>query len=168
MVQYIKFDKRTYNHRYELREWSNQRIAAAKRALKKEREKAGLFGEELMRFTSVKERQSQVDTMLIKRFQQFRNDAANDIKEVRSKFKKLPGDVQKDILEYWNNIEMPKAPFRFLSLMHNYEIDPLYFKRLKGEAWPYTQTVIGKDGVLRTIEISQEQSMQGIYLIDKK
>lgn len=43
MFNVIEFDKKRYTFNYEARDWNNRRIAAARRALKKEKEKAGLF-----------------------------------------------------------------------------------------------------------------------------
>ena len=73
----IYFDSKRYSFKdFALREWNNRRLAAAKRALKKEKEKAGLFPE-LMKFNSVEERVEQMDNMLLQRVKQYRDSAAN-------------------------------------------------------------------------------------------
>jgi hypothetical protein len=63
MFKKIKFDKANYSLSKDLRPWNNRRLAAAKRAVKKEIEKAGLFPE-LARFSSVEERVSQIDSSM--------------------------------------------------------------------------------------------------------
>ena len=165
---HIYFDKKEYFFKYEKKEWSSRRIAAAKRALKKEKEKAGLFGEELMNFRSIDERISQIDKAKFESIQKFRDYEARTIRELRKDFRALSYEDKKDVIEYWNKSHIPKVPFRFASLLNNLKIDPLYFKRLKGEAHPYTRTVIRKGGKIEVIEISKEESIAGIYKIDTK
>jgi len=161
----IFFDKKRYNIKASPKAWSNQRIASAKRSLQKAREKAGLFGEELMEFTTVEQRLTTIDKSFIQRVKDFRNSDAKLLWEIRKKFRALPEDVKNDIEEYWNYISMPKEPFRFASLLHQYEKDPLYFKRLKGLAHAYTRTIVNGNEI-KVVEISKEESYMQIYNID--
>ena len=167
MWNIIEFDKKLYGFKeYQPREWNSRRIAAAKRALEKEIEKAGLFPE-LMRFHSVEERVIQIDTAVAQRIKQFRDDVASDLWKCRREFKSLPANIQKDVINFWNKSFAPKEPFRLLSLINRYKQDPLYFEREKGNASRYTMSVI-KDGVLKVIEISKEQYWKNITQIDSK
>jgi len=74
----IDFDKKRYPAKtLTPKEWSKQRIAAAKRALKKEKERAGLFPE-LMRFNSAEERMEQADSNFLERVVFYRKKIADD------------------------------------------------------------------------------------------
>lgn len=161
----IYFDKDEYDKKYLPREWNRRRIAAARRALKKEREKAGLFGEELMRFTSVEERISQVDKNIIERSNTFRNDDARIIWDIRKRFRALPKNIQQEIVDHWNKSMVPKVPFRFSSLIHRYEVDNKFFDRKKGLATKYIKNVL-ENGVIKIVEVTQEQYWKSIYKID--
>lgn len=163
----IYFDAKRYNFKgFTLREWNNRRLSAAKRALKKEKEKAGLFSE-LMKFNSVEERVEQMDNMIVQRVKQFRDSAAEDIIKCRKKFRSLPDNIKIDVIEYWNKSIAPKEPFRFLSLIHRWEVDPLYFEREKGNASKFTKTVI-LNGNLKVIEISKDEYWSSLTRIDSK
>lgn len=98
----ISFDKKRYCFKdFTLKEWNNRRVSAAKKALLKEKEKAGLFPE-LMKFNSVEERIEQVDNMILGRVKQFRNDASKYIKTIISNGISKIVEVSKD--EYWANL----------------------------------------------------------------
>lgn len=165
MYKLFNFAKENTLYGFTLKEWNNRRIGAAKRALKREKEKAGLFPE-LMKFNSVEERMSQVDNMILERIKQFRNDKALDLWKCRTKFRNLPQDIKKDVLEFWNNSIAPKEPFRLLSLIHRWEEDNLYFERIKGNASKFTMSVIGIDRVLRVVEVSQDEYYAHMGAID--
>lgn len=163
----IFFDAKRYSFKgFTLREWNNRRLSAAKRSLKKEKEKAGLFPE-LMKFNSVEERVEQMDNMLLQRVKQFRDSAAKDIWECRKRFRSLPDNIKNDVIEYWNKSIAPKEPFRFLSLIHRWQVDPLHFEREKGNVSKYTRTIIS-DGCLKIIEISKDEYWSNLKRIDSK
>lgn len=163
----IYFDSERYSFKgFTLKEWNNRRIAAAKRALKKEKEKAGLFPE-LMKFNSVEERVEQMDNMLLQRVKQYRDSAAEDIIKCRKRFRSLPDNIKNDVIEYWSKSMVPKEPFRFLSLIHRWDEDPLYFERVKGNASKFIKTVIS-NGNLKIIEVSKDEYWSSLTRIDSK
>lgn len=165
MFGVIHFDKRRYNFKFTPKPWSNQRKAAAKRALKRAREKAGLFGEELMEFTTVEDRLTSMDNNCIQRVKLWRDSDAKLLWEIRKKFRALDKEAQNELIEHWNESTMPKEPFRFASLLERYERDPLTFKRDKGLVYPYTKVIIN-NGVSNIVEISKEEYWNTIYRID--
>ena len=162
----LKFEKSRYSFskNYSPREWNNKRLAAAKRALKKEQEKAGLFPE-LMRFNSVDERINQIDNSVIQRVKEFRSSVAKDFWKCRKIFNTLPQSIKNDVVAFWNKSSAPKEPFRLLSLINRWHIDPLYFEREKGNASKFTQTIIS-NGTLKVIEVSEDEYWSNINHID--
>lgn len=164
----IHFDKSRYSFskNYSPREWNNRRLAAAKRALRKEQEKAGLFPE-LMKFKSVEERINQIDSCVLQRVKQFRDDVAKDFWECRKRFKTLPENIKQDVIIFWNKSFVPKEPFRLLSLIHRWQVDPLYFEREKGNVSKFTKTVIS-NGNLKIIEVSKDEYWSSLTRIDSK
>lgn len=120
-----------------------------------------------MRFNSVEERIEQIENSNQNRVLNYRTDAARDLWMCRKKFKALPDNVKKDVAEFWSNSLAPKEPFRLLSLIHRWEEDPLYFERRKGNASKFIQSVVGLDGKLRVVEISQEDYYAQMGNIDQ-
>ncbi len=167
MFGVIYFDENRFTKKVKPKEWNNHRRARAKLAIKKQRDKAGLFGEELMQHTTVEQRLTEIDNNFIDRVSSWRKDIAQDLIECRRVFKALPANIKKDITTYWSNSIIPKEPFRFLSLIHRYKEDPLYFERAKGNATKYTKTIIGKDRKIKIVEISVEESFSSLNKIDK-
>lgn len=98
---------------------------------------------------------------------QFRSNVALDLWNCRKEFKLLPMDIKKDVIEFWNKSYVPKEPFRFLSLIHRWKVDPLYFEREKGNASRYIKSIIGADGTLKVIEVSQDEYYAHMGYIDK-
>lgn len=166
MFGVIYFEEERFIKKVKPKEWNNSRKARAKLAIKKQREKAGLFGEQLMKHTTVEQRLTEIDNNFRSRVSSWRTDIAKDLIECRKVFKSLPLNIKNDIANYWSNSMIPKEPFRFLSLVHQYKIDPLYFERDKGTASKYTRTIIGKDRKIRVEEISIEESFSQLNKID--
>lgn len=156
--KYIELEYKPVD-KYEFIPWSNQRLAAAKRALKKERERAGLFGEELMRFTTINERISIMEDGKKDFIRRMRGSDARELQEIREKFSKLSDETQDELIAYWNSKgkNYPRKPSFFLGIMLNLERDPLHIKRETGKAHPYTRTVVYGYGDIRIEEITKEQ-----------
>lgn len=151
----VTFDKKRKVKKYKFKEWNNYRIAAAKRALKKEKKRAGLFPDELMRFKSIEERIMMIEVNLKSRIKHFRDYDAQVILRIKKKFKSLNIEAQEEVIEEWNKSLIPKEPFRLASMIHSYMKDPLCFKRRRGEAHPYIKGLI-IDGIHTVIEVSKE------------
>lgn len=131
------------------------RVAAAKRAVKKERERAGLFGEELMRFTTPEQRLDQMDTRFVEFAERIRGYTAETWRKNRQKLSKMPAKLRKEVLDYWNSSPVPKRADNLADLIHQLEVDPKYLMRKDGRAHPYTRTVVNR-GVITIEEISEE------------
>lgn len=98
---------------------NNRHIGAAKRALKKEKEKAGLFPD-LMRFNSIEERLFQKEENKQEFVKRMRSSDAKFWIKARKELATLPLKTQKRLLEKWNNSEtrlMNAEAFRFASLV---------------------------------------------------
>jgi len=145
--------------KYEFMAWSKHRIGAAKRALKKERDRAGLFGEELMRFTTIEERIFIMENSKKDFIRRMRGRDASELLKIREKFSKLNDETQDELIAYWNSKgkNYPRKPSFFLGIMLDLERDPLYIKRESGKAHPYTRTVVYGHGDIRIEEITKEQ-----------
>lgn len=168
----IDFDKKRYPAKtLTPKEWSKQRIAAAKRALKKEKERAGLFPE-LMRFNSAEERMEQADSNFLERVVFYRKKIAEDLKQCKKEFRALPEEIKKSIVKYWKDTYMPKEPFRLLGLINEYKKDSLYFERMKGNASKFTETVISYDSfgtkISKIVEITNDKYWSNLQRIDEK
>lgn len=149
------FEKCTLRREPE-QEWNNRRIGAAKRALKREREKAGLFGEELMRFTSVEERKSQINQSSTDFVERMRKLDARFWREGRAFYYSLPKEEREEIRAYWEKVPYRKEGMRFASLMTQLKRDPKHIKRLIGLASPYTRGII-INGERHVVEITKEE-----------
>lgn len=151
----MMFDKSDI--RYEdIPEWNNRRIAAAKRALKKERERAGLFGEELMRFKSVEERQTQINERSYDFVHRMREYDTRTWREARAYYYSLSKEGRLETKQYWEGSRSPKEAFRFADLITQLRRDPKYIKRKIGLASPYTRDII-INGQLHVIEITKQE-----------
>ena len=150
-----------YDIRYQQREWNNRRKAAAKRALKKERERAGLFGEELMRFKTVEERMDQVDGMSLSYARRMRMYEADRIKSLRKKLRSMPEHIREEILDYWNSedITIPRKSHFLSDLITQMERDPKHIKRLTGEAPPYIKNIV-INGKLKIVDIPRDEYLE--------
>lgn len=142
--------------RHEKPEWSNRRIGSAKRALKREREKAGLFGEELMRFTSVEERKSQINQRSTDFVERMRKLDARFWREGRAFYYSLSKEEREEIRTYWKKVPYRKEGMRFASLMTQLKREPKHIKRLIGLASPYTRDII-INGEVCVYEISKKE-----------
>ena len=149
------FEKCTLR-REPVQEWNNRRIGAAKRALKREREKAGLFGEELMRFTSVEERKSQINQASTDFVERMRRLDAQFWREGRAFYYSLSKEEREEIMAYWEKVPYRKEGMRFASLMTQLKRDPKHIKRLIGLASPYTRGII-INGERHVVEITKEE-----------
>lgn len=92
-------------------------IGAAKRALKKEREKAGLFGEELMAFTTVEERLAWRRERHDDFGKRIRDFEAKAWREARANLRRLPPESKSRVLDAWNS-ERRKAPLCATNMLH--------------------------------------------------
>lgn len=137
--------------------WTPRKIAAAKAAVTKERKRAGLFGEELMRFKTAEERMAQIDERRISFVNHSRSFEAHTWVEARRKFSTLPPSLQAEIKEYWGGLKrLPKTATNFADLLYQIEIDPKHLARKRGEATPYTRTIVSK-GKVTVVEVSKEE-----------
>lgn len=155
----IKFDKEAYNTKFAPKGVTPHRLAAAKRAINNSREKAGLFGEDLMSHTCPIERINNKDAELIQRVKDFRSSDAKLLWEFRAEWKKLSEETKRYIVRYWDDMKSVRSatPMRFASLLSSLRLDPLYLKRYYKEASRYIKTIIGEDRIPRVIEVSKEE-----------
>ena len=98
----MKFDRGT--PKYEGRPISPRRLAMAKRALEREREKAPLFADEITKEQPTPtERILQLEERAKRMFQRLRNFEACQWKRARKLLRTLPLESQRKFLDYWNN-----------------------------------------------------------------
>jgi hypothetical protein len=151
----IAFARHDINHEPII--WTSRKIAAAKAAVTKERQRAGLFGEELMRFTTVEERMAMIEARNLLFVRRSRSFEAKTWAEARRKFGSLPISMQAEIKAYWNSFKhLPKTATNFADLLYQIEIDPKFLARKRGEASPYTRTIVS-GGKVAVVEISKEE-----------
>lgn len=101
-------------------EITSRKIANAKRALEKERQKAGLFGEELMSFKSVEERFEIMKLRkkdFVKNMRDFEAQTWRDARKLFRSFNSRP-EIQEKIADYWNKSKMPKDPIYLIGVIH--------------------------------------------------
>lgn len=89
--------------RFEEREVTPQIYAAAVRAVKKEREMAGLFGEELMRFTTPEERLEQMARRSKEICARWRTHEARGWRRARRELRMLPAVLRLAVMKRWNS-----------------------------------------------------------------
>lgn len=143
--------------RYEPINWTPRKIAAAKAALTRERKRAGLFGEQLMRFKSIEERMEQINERRAAYVRRSRSFEAQAWVQARRTFKSLPASLQNEVKAYWSSLKrMPRTATNFADLLYQIKIDPKYLARKRGEASPYTRTVVCGGRVI-VEEISKEE-----------
>lgn len=118
----------------EKRQWTNLMVGAAKRAVKKERDRAGLFGEELMRFKTVDERISQMDERMISFSKRIRSYDAELWGKAKKSLRSMPKNIQYQILAFWNESNYPKKAVYFADLIWQIQKNPNYIKD-KNEPW---------------------------------
>lgn len=122
----IKFERSDLTK--EKRQWTPRMIGAAKRALKKELYRSGLFGEELMRFKSVEERIQQIDNRRLSFSTSIRSYDAQLWVKSRKFLRLMPKDIQDEILCFWNKSNYPKKAVYFASLIWQIQKNPNYIK----------------------------------------
>lgn len=109
-MKHLKWDKFVIKKEDSKLEITSRKVAYAKRALEKKRAKAGLFGEELMRFKTIEERFEMMKFRkkeLVKNMRHFEAKAWREARKLFKSFSYNPS-LQKKIIEYWNNSEIPK------------------------------------------------------------
>jgi hypothetical protein len=104
------FDK--YAITKDRREWTRLRILAAARAVQREAEAMALCPE-LRRFSTVAERQEQIDRRTDHMTSDLRKGRAEMWRDVRQSFRALPADVRGRIMEKWETRYMPGDPAAF-------------------------------------------------------
>ena len=106
----MRFDRASKPADY-TREVTTRRLAAAQRALTKERERAGLFADDVAaRQVSPRERVEQADRNLLLTIQENRACAARAWRWVRSLVQELPAGLRKDLLSHYGKGSWPKNP----------------------------------------------------------
>lgn len=100
----------------ERRGWTRLRIIAAERAVKREAEAMALCPE-LRRFSTVEERQKQMDHRTEYMTASLRRGRAQMWRQVRKDFRALPPEVRQRILAKWQTRYMPGDPAAFSSTM---------------------------------------------------
>jgi hypothetical protein len=98
------------------REWTRLRIIAAERAVKREADAMALCPE-LRRFSTVAERQKQIDHRAEYMTAALRLGRAKTWRKVRKDFRALPPEVRQRILAKWQTRYMPGDPAAFSSTM---------------------------------------------------
>lgn len=98
----------------DLRKWSNLRIIAAKRAVQREAEAMALCPE-LRRYSTVEERQEQMDRRSARITATLRTGQAESWRKVRHDFRELPPEVRARVLARWETRYMPGNPAAFAS-----------------------------------------------------
>lgn len=128
----MRFDR---HFRYEPRERTPARIAAAKRAIRKEKERAGLFGEELMRFTSVEERFAQMDERARHMVSRWRSYDAKIWIKARRLMQTLDTRRRDEVLRVWHSDQWHRArgSMEFLYLVKRV-MEPDYFTQYQPSA----------------------------------
>lgn len=107
----MKFDRD--NSRQFIKEYnfgpSPRRVAAAKRALKKQREKLPLFASEIAAGQPTPEERIEFyDQALLKMIKRMRDFDASQWREGRAMLRELTPESRKRFIEYWNNCYGPK------------------------------------------------------------
>jgi len=132
-------------------ETTNKHEIAAKRALKKEEKKAGLF-KELMKFSTVKERLENKRTNMMRFVFKMRNYEARTWRKARRELKTIPLQTQKKLMNEWNNIYSTIGgkmdATRFASLVSKVKRDPCIYERKK-----FFEN-LHKDDWVKTLKIS--------------
>lgn len=107
-----------YGGRPTAREWTPRRIAAAAKAVQRERDSVPLFPE-MARYTSVKERQADMDQFSIDMIQGFRDHSAKNWREARRLLRALPAITREGIIRYWNRAGLPADPVYLLDVIND-------------------------------------------------
>jgi len=100
-----------------------RRLAAAKRALQRQREKLPLFADEIARSQPTpEERIRKHDETWERHKKSIRSFVANQWCEGRRKLRAMPKAEQKKLLDYWNNHKfLPASSEYFADLVTNWE-----------------------------------------------
>lgn len=107
-------------------EASPQRVAAAKRAVQRDREKCGLFPE-MMQFQTAEQR---VAALIVHRKtwgQEFRDRHAASWRKVRRELRMVPDSPRRAIMRYWQTGPYPGSPEYLAGMIHDW--------RIKGRCW---------------------------------
>lgn len=96
---------------------SPQRVAAAKRAVERDRENCGLFPE-MMVHKTVEERLEAVLDGRVTWWRQMRNVVAADWRRARKLVRELPETSRRGLLRYWQTGAFPCQPCYLLTMVH--------------------------------------------------
>jgi len=99
-------------------EFSRGRIAAAKKAVEKERDSVALFPE-LMRDKTVEARLERIEDENEKYWQRLRNFEAQQWREGRAMLRRLNALTRTGVLRYWDQAQMPHTACYFAGLVRD-------------------------------------------------
>lgn len=108
---------------------SAQRLAAAAKAIQRERDRAGLFVEELGPKETPEERIARVDIEMAAHWQRMRDWVARRWRSVRKEFYSLPRELRLRIREEWRACGWPGDPAYFAEFLR---------WQLAGKRWQYS------------------------------
>lgn len=111
----MKIRRRKYPYRPATRPWTPRRVAAARRAVEKERNRLPLFAGEYT--GTVEERMRAVDRHDIEFTAYWRASYAEWWREARRVLRRLPVDLRDRILDEWNRGPYPATPVYLLDLV---------------------------------------------------
>jgi len=126
---------------YEIEEFVTKRfsskrsLAAGKRVINKQKEKLGLFYDELAEFKSAEERRDKLIKKYIKIYRDWRKKEAEFWKEARRKYFALPKEQREKVKFVFENSPTPNKPERLADYIHALKTDPkefeIFYKTLK-------------------------------------
>lgn len=99
------------------REWTGRRVAAAARAVRRERESVALFPE-LSRYATVEERIAEVDADGAAMVDRWRAHAAKSWRKARRLIAAMPELQRRGMLRYWQESHCPADPSYLLDAIH--------------------------------------------------
>lgn len=106
--------------RFERPAVTKQRIAAAARAIQRERERAGLFVDELGPRETPEERVARLDQEAAAYWQRLRDGHARAWREARRQLYDLPEEQKRAILDVWQRGVYPATPEYLLDLIRRH------------------------------------------------
>lgn len=104
-----------------LREWTPRRLAAARRAVKREQGSVPLFPE-LAKYKTVDDRVKELDQNHLAFALKFRARHAEQWREARRRMKQLNPGTRHALALCWNQGGQPKDPVYLLDLIHDYDV----------------------------------------------
>ena len=119
----MRFSRYARNTR---REWTKNRLRAAARAVKRDRDDVPLFPE-LARYSAddtdaLAQRQHEMDTYSHDLCQSLRDHLARNWREARRDLRALPAITRAGLVRYWNVFRGPSAPVYLLGHLHEERI----------------------------------------------